>query len=117
MFASYRKIEIVCPVCGFTNKREANGVTLGDWGWALIACDNEEGGCGQQFVYKADAVITVQTAVIKDPEDQVVDARLEDLSKTIKDKWTGDEEVEEAINQLVDMCTGAFDDASRKVLG
>jgi hypothetical protein len=117
MFAGYRKIEIVCPVCGFINKREANGVTLGDWGWALIECDSEEGGCGQQFVYKADAVITVQTAVIKDPEDQVVNARLEELSRTIKGTSYTDEEVEEAISQLVDMCTGAFDDASRKVLG
>jgi len=56
------KIKVICPYCGTENVAISNGEKSS----CILTCDNENGGCENDFVVYIDVKITSKTAVIVD---------------------------------------------------
>ena len=60
-----RKIGTVCPYCG-----KANTVLVEDdyWQKTVVTCDEEEGGCGKDFVARIEVSFNVKELKIEEEE-------------------------------------------------
>lgn len=47
-------VNLTCPFCGWNHR-----LPVSDNKWVVVECDEEDGGCGELFVYQTDVIRTV----------------------------------------------------------
>lgn len=87
------RIKVICPYCGHENSVRVQTYCNGAYTRDMISCDNETGGCDQDFVYTVVSRVSYSVEVHKidwNNElaiEKIKGAVLDDASEAMRRGW------------------------------